>query len=291
MTITLRYRLTGFLLLSLCLACAGCVHYSTPKERDASYSAYRDSKVGQESLRKYVIARSAALFMARDLQTAPVSADTMWISNSIGWYGTAAAIDQRGYFLTAAHCAKRGKFWLAFQRDGKLQIEPARVVWRGDVKRRDPDLAILCVSRPIRQAFDWATGFTNESPVIAVGLSLDDRSHALKTQCMAGRILKISEESNAESAGYEVVDHSSPLHHGDSGGPLVLPDGRLLGINVNETLDFHLSRLSFEPAHGGTHRPNLAWLRKVIDADAALQSVSRHTPSPQPLTDNLDFRR
>jgi hypothetical protein len=267
-------RPTEVLLVILCLFCAGCVHYSTPTERDASFSPYKDGKVGQESLRKYLIARSAALFMAGELDTTRVSTNSMWISNSIGWSGTAAAIDQRGYFLTAAHCVKRGQFWLAFLRDGKLQIERARVVWRGDVKTREPDLAILCVSRPISQTFEWAAEFTNESPVIDVGLSFGDHTHVLKTQCMAGKILKVSEALSADSSDYEVVSHNSPLRHGDSGGPLVLSDGRLLGINVSETLDFQWSRLSFEPEYGEAHRPNLVWLRKVIDADAALQSLS-----------------
>jgi hypothetical protein len=282
---------TGLLLIIFCLFCAGCVHYSTPAERDASYSSYKDFKVGQESLRKYLIARSAALFMAGEIDTTRVSTNFMWISNSIGWYGTAAAIDQRGYFLTAAHCVKRGQFWLAFLRDGKLQMERARVVWRGDVKKREPDLAILCVSRPISQTFEWAAEFTNESPVIDVGLSLDNHSRVLKTQCMAGKIVKVSEALSADSSDYEVVSHNSPLRHGDSGGPLVLSDGRLLGINVSETLDFQWGHLSFEPEHGEAHRPNLVWLRKVIDADAALQSMSWPNKSPTAVAVHVASRR
>ena len=266
----------GLLLLILCLFCAGCVHYSTPAARDASFLSYKDAKVGQESLRKYLIDRSGALFMAEELDATHVSTNFIWISNTIAWYGMAAAIDRRGYFLTAAHCVDRGQFWLAFLRDGKLQVERARIVWRGDVKKREPDLAILRVSLPISQTFEWAAEFTNGTPVIDVGLSLGDDSHVLKTQCMAGKILKVSEALSADSSDYEVVSHNSPLRHGDSGGPLVLSDGRLLGINVSEKLDFQWSHLSFEPEHGEAHRPNLVWLRKVIDADAALQSLSWH---------------
>jgi hypothetical protein len=169
---------------------------------------------------------------------------------------------------------KRGQFWLAFLRDGKLQVERARIVWRGDVNKREPDLAVLCVSLPISQTFEWATEFTNGTPVIDVGLSLDNHSRVLKTQCMAGKISKVSEGLSAVPSDYTVVSHNSPLRHGDSGGPLVLSDGRLLGINVSETLDFQWSHLSFEPEHGEAHRPDLAWLQKVIDADAALQSMS-----------------
>jgi hypothetical protein len=70
------------------------------------------------------------------------------------------------------------------------------------------------------------------------------------------------------------VSHSSPLRPGDSGGPLVLSDGRLVGINVSVEYDFQWSRLSLAPRHSTAHRPDLAWVRKVIEADAALQGMS-----------------
>src|ERR1035438_10391578 len=101
---------TGLLLVILCLFCAGCVHYSTPAERDASFSPYKDVKVGQESLRKYLLDRSAALFMAEELDTTRVNTNFIRILNTSTWRGTAAAIDRCGYFLTAAHCVKRGQF-------------------------------------------------------------------------------------------------------------------------------------------------------------------------------------
>jgi len=267
-------RPTGVLLVILCLFCAGCVHYGTSAERDASFSPYKDAKVGRESLRKYLVDRSAVLLLADRLDTTFFSTNSFRIANTNAWHGTAAAIDRRGYFLTAAHCVKKGQFWLAFLQDGKLQAEHARIVWRGDVEKQEPDLAILSVSLPIGHAFEWASDFTNGTPVVDVGMSLDDHSRVLKTQCMAGKILKISDRSGNSPPHYTVISHDSPLRHGDSGGPLVLSDGRLLGINVSEMLDFHWSHLSFEPEHGEAHRPNLVWLRKVIDKDAALQSSS-----------------
>ena len=90
---------------------------------------------------------------------------------------------------------------------------------------------------------------------------------------MAGSVLKV-EALSADSLGYTVVSHSSPLRPGDSGGPLVLSDGRLLGINVSMKFDFQWSHLSFEFERTEAHRPDLAWLRNAIDADAALQAVS-----------------
>jgi len=269
---------TGLLLVILCLSCAGCVHYSTPAERNASFSAYKDVKVAEESLRAYLITRSGILLEAENLNTTSRGTYSVRFptKNALS-YGTAAAIDKRGYFLTAAHCVEKGQVWLAFLRDGKLRVDHARIVWRGDFKKRDPDLAILCVSHPIDQTFQWAAGFTNGSPVVGVGLRVEDHPRNLQPQCMAGRVLKVSGALGKDSLYYSVVSHSSPLRHGDSGGPLTLTDGRLLGINVIASPGFQWNHLSFAIEYGEAHRPDLVWLRKVIETDAA--SPSRSWPN------------
>ena len=266
-------RTTPFLLAILCLSCAGCVHFSTPAERDATFSPYYHAKVGEVDLWEYLIARSGLLVEAEGLESTTAGTNSIHFTTANGsrGYGTATAIDQRGYFLTAAHCVRKGQVWLAFSRDGKSQLERARVVWRGEEKKREPDLAILRVSQPIGPTFQWAAEFTNGSPVVDVGLRIDDHPHHLKPQVIAGRVLKVSEALSAGSLDYSVVSHSSPLRPGDSGGPLVLSDGRLLGINIGWRLDFQWSHLSFERVHYEAHRPDLAWLRKIIERDAALQ--------------------
>ena len=269
MSITPANMPTGFLLVTLCLSGAGCVRFNTPAERDASFSPYNKAKVGEESLWNYLIYRSGILMGAESVDVTSTGEYTFHCNSKISNYGTVAAIDKRGYFLTAAHCVEEGQVWLAFLRDRKIQLERARIVWRGDVKKREPDLAILCVSRPIGLTFQWAAEFTNGSPVVDVGLRLDDHSHHSQPQLVAGRVLNVSEALSADSLGYTVVSHSSPLRPGDSGGPLVLPDGRLLGINFFVRTDFQWSHLSFGQ-HSEAHRPDLVWLRKVIDADAAL---------------------
>jgi S1-C subfamily serine protease len=270
MSITPANRTTVFLLVIVCLSGAGCVHLNTPTERDASFSPYEDAKVGKESLWNYLLARSGILQEGENLDT-PLGTNSFRFTNAFD-SGTATAIDKRGYFLTAAHCVNKNQVvWLVFLQNGQPQAERARVVWRGDKKKREPDLAILCVSHPLGQTFQWAMEFTNGSPVVDLGLSIQGPSHHLKTQptCVAGRISKVSEVLSANSLNYIVVSHSSPLRPGDSGGPLVLSDGRLLGINVIVRPDFRWSHLSFGQ-HSEAHRPDLVWLRKVIDADAAL---------------------
>jgi len=143
---------------------------------------------------------------------------------------------------------------------------------RRDLAKQEPDLAVLSIATPLDHFFEWASEFTNATPVMAVGLSYNDHSRVIKTQCMAGKILNLSARS-ATTMPFTVISDDSPLRRGDSGGPLVLSDGRLIGINVSETLDFKVSQLSFEPAHSEANRPNLAWLREIIDKDAPLKDL------------------
>ena len=99
------------LLVVLCLCSAGCVRYSTLGERDAFFSAYQTSRVGQDSLRHFLIARSAVLLQAHELRVSAGSTNNSHLASLVGtnaWRGNAAAIDRRGFFLTAAHCVQKG---------------------------------------------------------------------------------------------------------------------------------------------------------------------------------------
>jgi len=235
--------------------------------------------VGEVHLQNYLLVRAAVLFGAESFQTTSRGTNSIRFEiKKTAMGGTATPIDQRGYFLTAAHCVEKGHVWLAFLRDTRLEVERARIVWRGDEKKGGPDLAILCVPQPLTWTFQWAAEFTNGSPVVDVGLNWDDHSHDFELQCMAGRVLKVSEALKAESSDYRVITHSSPLHSGDSGGPVLLPDGRLLGINIGGRRVIRLPQFSIEVKCSEAHRPDLAWLRKVIDADAA--SFPREISSP-----------
>jgi S1-C subfamily serine protease len=268
------------ILLSLCLCSAGCVHYSTSADRDASFSTYRTSKLGQVHLRQFLIARSAILVRAEQLQVNPsgTNADTALVSGTNSWRGNAAAIDCRGYFLTAAHCVKEGPVWLAFLNEGKVQVQPACVVWRGDTSNEHPDLALLKVSLPLQQVFEWATECTNGSAVLAVG-SIMNKQRVVKTQCMAGKVLRL-EERTSSSPPSTLVYHSLPLRHGDSGGPLVSTEGRLVGINVGGEVGPNWAHLSIEPLCYWAQRPDLEWLQAIINQDAApLSGANTHQPN------------
>lgn len=271
----------ALLLVLLCLGGTGCIHHNTPAKRAASFSPYLESKAGTNDLWEYLTARSGMLLGGERLKRISSGTNSLSFTNAVS-YGTAAAIDQRGYFLTAAHCVEKGQRWLVFLRDGQAHAERARVVWRGNEKKGDPDLAILCVAQPIGLIFQWATEWTNGSPVVGVGLNITGPPRNLHAEplCLAGKILKAEDAVSKTSLDYTVVFHSSPLRPGDSGGPLLLPDGRLLGINVSAKADFKWSQLAYEFEHSHAHRPDLGWLRKVIDADAASHSIPDSHAAP-----------
>lgn len=266
-------RSTGIILLILCFLSAGCVHYSTTANRDASFFPCGGAKVGQVSLRDFLVARSAVLLKADQLSVthSDTNSRTFSIMGKNSWHGIAAAIDRRGYFLTAAHCLEKGPLWLMFLNEGKMQAQRVRVVWRGEVSKKQPDLAILNVSLPLQQVFEWATEFADGNSALAVGLN-SDKPQTLKTQCMAGKILKLLEGSEAIPPHYTLISHNVPVHPGDSGGPLVSTDGYLLGINVGGEIRLQWRRLSVEPLYYYAQRPDLEWLRQIIDQDVALQS-------------------
>ncbi len=267
---------TGIFLLVFCLFSAGCVRYSTPAKRDASFSPYAGAKVGQVSLREFLLARSAVLFEGGQLSVTVSGTNSrfLWIQGTISAFGAAAAIDRRGYFLTAAHCVKKGPITLVFLDQGQLEAQSARVVWRGDVSKKEPDLAVLQVSLPLQEVFDWTPAFTNGESIVAVGVSPVPHQ-PMKTQCMAGKILRIAGGPEAVVPHYTRISHDAPLHHGDSGGPLVSIDGRLVGINCNLDLEFQWKHFSIEPVFADAQRPDLEWLGQLIQQDATRQSGAR----------------
>jgi S1-C subfamily serine protease len=274
---------TDFFPLLLCLLCAGCVHDSTTAQRDNSFLPYAGAKVGDAGLREFLIARSGVLVVGKQLVVADSGAGNRSpsIHGQISGVGTAAAIDRRGYFLTAAHCVKNGPVWLLFPGNGGVEARLVRVVWRGDRSKNQPDLAVLAVSPPLQDVFEWTPACTNGDSVVAVGIS-PVSARLIKTQCMAGKVLSVAAEENAVSR-HTTISHSAPLRRGDSGGPLATADGRLIGINVSFEAGLQWKSLSLEPLSGEAQRPDIKWLRQTIEHDAVQQSgVTTNPPGVKP---------
>jgi S1-C subfamily serine protease len=257
----------------------GCLQ-STSKERRASFSAYGDTKIGQEATTNFLLSRTAFLItgvhLALTLSATEPGVFNYSVANKKIEFGSAAAVDRRGYFLTAAHCVGNEPLYLVFGRGSELRAERASIVWRGNSSKKEPDLAVLCVPHTIGHVFEWATNYKVGDQVIAVGPNYNHQPD-FKVVCFSGSILECL-KSSATKAGEISISHSAPGHKGDSGGPLVDRDGRLLAINVAGGRWFTLSHPVGRKATYATH-PDLVWLYRVIDEHAAAQSKTLNQKS------------
>jgi serine protease Do len=263
----------GILLLIFCFLSGGCLHdNNTPARRDASFLPYADAKVGQVTLREFLRARSAVVFEGDQLRVTLSGADHFNIKGTVFGIGSAAAIDRRGYFLTAAHCVGKETCLLLFRDKGQMQSQTARIVWRGDESKNQPDLALLRVPLPLQDVFQWTPGFTNGERIVASGINVLSNK-VIKSQCMAGKILKLDTVSETVLPHYICISHDAPLRPGDSGGPLVATDGRLVGIDSDAVIGrLWWASFSVGTVYSDAERPDLEWLRQLIEQDAAAQS-------------------
>ncbi|HEY3856535.1 MAG TPA: serine protease [Verrucomicrobiae bacterium] len=268
----------GILLFVFGFLSDGCMHYNTPAKRDDSFLPYADAKVGQENLDDFLRARSATAFEGDRLRATFHGTEHYTIDGTISGIGSAAPIDRRGYFLTAAHCVSKGPCLLMFVNNGRIQAQTARVVWRGDESKKEPDLALLRVPTPLQNVFEWTPAFTNGERIVASGINVI--SNLIKSQCMAGKILKQNAGLKTVLPHYICISHDAPLHGGDSGGPLVSTDGRLVGINTEAIIGRpRWFSFSVEVLSSDAERPDLEWLRQLIEQDATAQSGGKSNQS------------
>ena len=275
----MKRRILSLLLTAVASAfLAGCVQ-GTVSERKTSFSPYTDTRVGSQALRGFLASRTAVLLTGAHLkvtasETNPGVINFQTPSPSLV-LGSAAAVDHRGYFLTAAHGVGKDPIYLVSARRGQLQVETARLVWRADLPRGEPDLALLWVPRRLDQVFEWASGFQVGEPVVAVGQNYQPPLD-IEIVSVAGT-LQASGTGSGPRLGARWIRHSAPLRKGDSGGPLADVEGRLIGINVKAGRTFS----SWQPLGrkvGLAEHPDLAWLRQLIERHAAQAKAA--SPSP-----------
>lgn len=242
---------------------AGCHQAPTTAQRNASYERHaaarvHDDRIGATiSIHDYVLLRTAGLGRSEGGKSS---------------FGLAAALDRRGYYLTAAHCVPEDKVSVYVvhpssqsEKNGGAAFvhQTMEVVWRGDLSRGEPDLAILYHPRPPEAVFAWASEMKPGEVVFAGGTNYDRREiTSLGLGCIAGQLLGTAEHTSSARPWTQVVS-TVPMHPGDSGGPLVTAEGRLLGINAF----YHPRKLGADLA--SAVRPDLAWLRGALDADYA----------------------
>jgi S1-C subfamily serine protease len=266
-------RIAGTCLFAA-LAIEGCVYQPTNADRAISFAPYSAVQVSGDSIHDFIVNRFGLMIQGADLtftQSAKDPAISMVSSeNSVFYGGSAAAIDTRGYFLTAAHCVGHGKLYVCTFEGNKIHWHAARIVWRGDASHLD--LAILRLQAWTGPVFKWTGGMGPGDAVLAHGTDFDPRRNVFGDHDCAGEILEISAQDDPLRPG-TLISHTAPLYHGDSGGPLADVEGRLIGINTGASEIVEIRRTVFRIPM--THiqqkamRPDIDWLKKTIDEDFA----------------------
>lgn len=220
---------TLLVFLSSCTAPSGKPVKSTADWKTESLAAWKDRRVGKTPAFAYMPERIGYLVAGKALIFMIPKKDGMemniW-SKSPFDVGSAAAVSEDGYYLTAAHCVKQAPLQL-LGYDGRkiLHASGVRVIWKSGSDRSD--LALVHASVRPRGYFTMAGPSEiggRGKPVLAGGLG------GLKQNLSAGRIRKVfSYEENGVK--YLEILHDTPLEKGDSGGPLMDESGRLLGVS------------------------------------------------------------
>jgi S1-C subfamily serine protease len=253
---------------------AGCTHVITTAERTASFAPFAHAKIDNVDAQTFLFRRFAAVFsgvdLAADLKSDPATADTLQFTvpaNNGHWgLGAAAAIDRRGYFLTAAHCIEHSPLYLMHgSATNGMLLERIRVVWRGDPRKGEADLALIRVPSSLPQAFEWADTVTKGAIALAAGPDYNPKQpDDFDWGTIAGRIVAVAPGATHPKSQY--IWHKLPVHSGDSGGPLTDVQGRLVAINTGAG-SWELWPLKLFIARA--ERPDIASIRKLIEADFA----------------------
>jgi len=177
----------------------------------------------------------------------------------------AAAIDQRGYFITAAHVADDEPLSLVFCDGAQLRALPARVVAKlsNNHKQSKLDVAVLHVDAEPSEVFQWAdlSKVHHSDRLLEIGrAAIHARSKVGGIVAPAAFAGKLKKTINLRNGG-TAIRSEIPARHGDSGGPLLTLEGKLLGIECGFTKP--LLRRGYEVAN----RPDLQWLTDIINAD------------------------
>lgn len=263
--VTIR-RACGVLLAgAIAAAIASCRAFAANEAaKDASLAPWRDARIDGRPALEWLAARTATVIDGTD-ELAPVPDSNGTLARprlhgrdaSQATAGAAVAIDERGYWLTAAHCVETGPSLLLVRRDGGVDARPVRVVWSERDDEHGLDLALLHAPGPVEAVARFGATLPASGAVLCAGSGLGSGAFA------AGRITGVS--GSVDGRGPTWIEHDAPLAPGDSGGPAILSDGTLVGVDVETAA---------RPFGGGEPsstalRPDLEVLRRVIEEDVA----------------------
>lgn len=245
---------------ALLLACGGCVSYLLPTDRDRSRSwrPFSEDRVGAVTLDDF-LARRSALVIRSIISIRPQGGSFLIEESGLG---TAAALTNDGYLLTAAHCVTEpNPHVIVVTREGR-RITPARVVWAGDPEDERRDLAVLKVEQRLLWTFDWADlGEVREGTEL-VGAGYGGAAERPAPRVFGGLCVQAPEPVVGEGEPLTaLVRGDLPFVPGDSGGPLVTRAGGLLAVNTRVTVSF------FRPPRSISLAPDAAWVERTISED------------------------
>lgn len=243
---------------------SGCAFRQKESVRVGSFQSHAGQTIGGVAIESYLASRTAALTASDRLTDQGM--ETGVIPEG-AYFGCAAAIDPRGYYLTAAHNLRSDTIYLLqFENGRKVRALRARVVWRGDREPVPRDLAILHVHRALDRTFDWAEIPAQHSAVLAVGLSWQDLT-LRGFQFMGGHLSGPPPNKLAET--HPLIATDIPLQSGDSGGPLLDTKGRLIGINVRAAPPLARLILPRKITDSYAESPRPERLAEIIEKDHA----------------------
>jgi S1-C subfamily serine protease len=196
--------------------------------------------------------------------------------------GSASAIDERDYLLTAAHVlenAQSGALFVLAADGENLRSWPAEVVWRADYSAGEADLALIWSPTRLERVFRRSAEVIEGETLIGIGpfAPTNPRQPSeLRLVNIAGAVEAIA--FMRPGMDWLEVEHSAPSRNGDSGGPLVNTKGELVATvsrRIGKVQRIGPISIYSSVTRDIASRPaNWNELQEIIEMDVSARSVT-----------------
>ncbi|WP_395740322.1 trypsin-like peptidase domain-containing protein [Prosthecobacter sp.] len=181
---------------------------------------------------------------------------------------------------------------VALASDGEFHCVKPDIVWRGNVQKGEPDLALIHAPLTPYRTHKLA-GFDELKkgpPIFTCGNVGEKRPGiAYSGGCVTslGPVM-----ANPPGARWRLLEHTATVTPGDSGGPVIEAGGQVLGINTRASFDLGHDRL--RNYHGVSVAPDSAWIQSLIERHRSrprfLFSLAGKRENPDSLAKTLRCR-